>query len=101
MLPIQSCACCGAPGNRFAPDLAARLVLEGPHVYKLSSTCFMTSIKTASVFGLGKLGACIAATLAVRGFNVLGVDIDSEKVRRVNEGLSPVEEPLLAETITI
>ncbi len=60
----------------------------------------MKAIKTVSVFGLGKLGACIAATLAARGFEVLGVDIDPEKVRRVNEGLAPVDEPLLAETIT-
>src|SRR5688572_2398532 len=60
----------------------------------------MTPIRTASVFGLGKLGACIAATLAARGFDVLGVDIDPEKVRRVNEGLPPVDEPLLAETMT-
>lgn len=48
---------------------------------------------------MGKLGACIAATLAQRGFEVLGVDIDPEKVRKLNEGLPPVEEPLLAETI--
>src|SRR6266478_9643700 len=60
----------------------------------------MKVIKTVSVFGLGKLGSCIAATLAARGFDVLGVDIDAEKVRRVNQGLPPVEEPLLAETIT-
>jgi len=59
----------------------------------------MESIKSASVFGLGKLGACIAATLAQRGFEVVGVDIDPEKVRKVNAGLAPVEEPLLAETI--
>lgn len=59
----------------------------------------MKSIKTASVFGLGKLGACIAATLAARGFEVVGVDIDPEKVRKVNEGQPPVDEPLLAETI--
>jgi UDPglucose 6-dehydrogenase len=59
----------------------------------------MTPIRTASVFGLGKLGACIAATLAARGFDVLGVDIDAEKVRRINEGLPPVDEPLLAETM--
>jgi UDPglucose 6-dehydrogenase len=57
------------------------------------------TIQSASVFGLGKLGACIAATLAARGFNVTGIDIDPEKVRRLNEGLPPVEEPLLAETI--
>jgi len=59
----------------------------------------MKEIKRASVCGLGKLGACIAATLAARGFEVVGVDIDPEKVRKVNEGLPPVEEPLLAETI--
>jgi len=60
----------------------------------------MKPIRTISVFGLGKLGSCIAATYAARGFEVLGVDIDAEKVRRINEGLPPVEEPLLAETIT-
>jgi UDPglucose 6-dehydrogenase len=57
------------------------------------------TINSISVFGLGKLGACIAATLAARGFNVVGVDIDAEKVRRVNAGEPPVEEPLLAETM--
>src|SRR5690349_17778394 len=60
----------------------------------------MKSIEKVSVFGLGRLGACIAATLAARGFEVLDVDIEPEKVRRINEGLPPVEEPLLAETIT-
>src|SRR6266581_4954995 len=60
----------------------------------------MKSIERVSVCGLGKLGACIAATLAARGFEVVGVDIDPEKVRKVNEGLPPVQEPLLAETIT-
>ena len=59
----------------------------------------MESLNSIAVFGLGKLGACIAATLAARGFQVIGVDIDPEKVRRVNAGEPPVEEPLLAETI--
>lgn len=59
----------------------------------------MKTLQKVSVFGLGKLGACIAATLASRGFDVLGVDIDPEKVRLVNEGLPPVEEPLLAQTV--
>ncbi len=57
----------------------------------------MKSIERVSVCGLGKLGACIAATLAARGFEVLGVDLDPEKVRKTNAGLPPVEEPLLAE----
>src|SRR5436309_7765160 len=59
----------------------------------------MKNLQKISVFGLGKLGACIAATLAARGFDVLGVDIDPEKVRKINEGVPPVEEPLLAETM--
>src|SRR4249920_171805 len=59
----------------------------------------MNPIKTVSVCGLGKLGACIAATLAARGFEVVGVDIDREKVKKINEGLAPVDEPLLSETI--
>ena len=59
----------------------------------------MKQIQKASVCGLGKLGACIAATLAARGVEVVGVDIDAEKVRKVNDGLAPVEEPHLPETI--
>jgi len=59
----------------------------------------MKSIKTISVCGLGKLGACMAATFAARGFPVVGVDIDPEKIRKVNAGLPPLDEPLLAETI--
>ena len=57
-------------------------------------------IQRIAVVGLGKLGSCIAATLADRGFDVLGIDIDAEKVRRINEGLPPVDEPHLAETIS-
>ncbi len=60
----------------------------------------MNLIQNVSVFGLGKLGACIAATYAARGFGVVGVDIDPEKVRLVNEHRPPVEEPLLGETVT-
>ena len=75
----------------FNPD---RRVCDG-------ETCLpdMTPIKAVSVCGLGKLGSCIAATLAARGFDVVGVDIDQEKVNRINLGLAPVDEPLLAETI--
>ena len=53
----------------------------------------MNPIKTVSVCGLGKLGACIAATLSARGFEVVGVDIDPEKVRKINDGLPPAAWP--------
>jgi len=60
----------------------------------------MASLKKLSVFGLGKLGACMAATFAKRGYQVLGVDINAEAVRKINAGQPPVDEPLLAETMT-
>jgi UDPglucose 6-dehydrogenase len=59
----------------------------------------MLSIQSISVCGLGKLGACMAATLAARGFPVVGIDIDSQKISDVNAGVPPVDEPLLAETL--
>ena len=59
----------------------------------------MSSLKKLSVFGLGKLGACMAATFAERGYSVLGVDINAECVRKLNAGEAPVDEPLLAETV--
>src|ERR1700693_2435897 len=59
----------------------------------------MKSITSVSVCGLGKLGACMAATFAARGVSVVGVDIDPEKIRKVNAGEAPVDEPRLAETM--
>ncbi len=50
----------------------------------------MSSLKKISVFGLGKLGTCMAATFAQRGFDVLGVDINPEAVRKINVGEAPV-----------
>src|SRR5437773_11016242 len=60
----------------------------------------MSRLKKLSVFGMGKLGACLAATFAQRGFEVLGVDINPEVVRKINAGEPPVDEPLLAETMS-
>jgi UDPglucose 6-dehydrogenase len=52
-----------------------------------------------SVFGLGKLGASMAAGMASRGFHVVGVDISTAAVTAVNEGRAPVEETGLGELI--
>lgn len=52
-----------------------------------------------SVVGLGKLGACMAATMASKGMQVIGVDINSRNVELINEGHAPVVEPGLDEMI--
>lgn len=54
---------------------------------------------TYSVVGLGKLGASMAAAIASRGFNVIGVDVSQRAVDLVNSGRAPVQETGLEELI--
>ena len=46
-----------------------------------------------SVFGLGYVGSVSAASFAADGHEVVGVDVNPDKVRAVNEGRSPIVEP--------
>lgn len=52
-----------------------------------------------SVVGLGKLGLCLAACFAEKGFDVLGVDIEEQVVEKVNQGRAPWFEPGLDELL--
>jgi GDP-mannose 6-dehydrogenase len=52
-----------------------------------------------SVFGLGYVGTVSAASFAADGHDVIGVDVNKEKVRMVNEGRSPIVEPGLDEVL--
>ena len=53
-----------------------------------------------AVVGLGKLGAPLAAVLASKGNQVLGVDINPSAVELLNGGHAPVEEPGLQKLIS-
>lgn len=57
----------------------------------------MSKLPRISVIGLGKLGACIAACFADKGFEVVGADVSARTVDLVNKGQAPVIEPGLAE----
>jgi UDPglucose 6-dehydrogenase len=57
----------------------------------------MAAKPTISVIGLGKLGACIAACFAHKGFSVIGADVSAKTVELVNQGQAPVTEPQLSE----
>src|SRR2546425_4140859 len=52
-----------------------------------------------SVFGLGYVGSVTAACLAKSGHEVVGMDVNAEKVATVNAATSPVVEPGLAELL--
>jgi UDPglucose 6-dehydrogenase len=53
-----------------------------------------------AVVGLGKLGAPLAAVLANKGNQILGIDVNPEAVRLLNDGLAPVEEPGLQDLVS-
>jgi len=55
--------------------------------------------ESLSVVGLGKLGLCLAACFAEKGFETLGVDIEELVVEKVNHGKAPWYEPGLAELL--
>ncbi len=51
------------------------------------------------VVGLGYVGTTAAACLAELGHEVIGVDVNAEKVDQINRGKSPISEPGLADLI--
>ena len=53
-----------------------------------------------AVVGLGKLGAPLAAVLASKGNDVVGIDVNPEAVRLLNGARAPVEEPGLQDLVT-
>jgi nucleotide sugar dehydrogenase len=46
-----------------------------------------------SIVGLGYIGTTIAGCVADRGIHVVGIDIDNDKVKKVNAGIPPISEP--------
>lgn len=52
-----------------------------------------------SVIGLGKLGSPLAAVLASKGHEVIGLDLNAHVVQLLSNGKAPVQEPRLQELI--
>jgi UDPglucose 6-dehydrogenase len=52
-----------------------------------------------TVLGTGYLGATHAASMAELGFEVLGVDVDAEKIAKLSDGVVPFFEPGLPELL--
>ena len=56
-------------------------------------------MKRISVVGLGYIGLPTAIIAAQAGFEVLGYDIDRDRVKRINEGIPTIFEPEVAERL--
>ena len=51
------------------------------------------------VIGLGFVGLSLTSVLASKGFNVIGIDVDEEKCKKISHGVSPFFEPNLEKTL--
>jgi len=55
---------------------------------------------TIAVIGLGKAGLPLAAVIAEAGLDIIGVDVDVQRCKQINNGINPIpEEPHLNELI--
>ena len=59
----------------------------------------MSSRPRISIFGLGRVGLCLAACYASEGFHVIGVDVDRRKLEIIKRGETPFYEPGLHELL--
>jgi UDPglucose 6-dehydrogenase len=59
----------------------------------------MQQVKNISVVGLGKLGLCTATCFASKGFMVIGLDVDIDKINKINKAVSPIMETGLSELL--
>ena len=57
--------------------------------------------KRISIFGLGYVGSVTSACLASKGHQVIGVDLNEQKVEEVNNGKSPIVEEGLSDLISL
>lgn len=51
------------------------------------------------IVGLGYVGVTAAACISSQGHSVIGVDVNEEKVQRINDGESPIVEPEVGDHI--
>ncbi|MEV8144223.1 UDP-glucose/GDP-mannose dehydrogenase family protein [Specibacter sp. NPDC078709] len=65
-----------------------------------NSSDMTTSRPRLTVIGTGYLGATHAAAMAELGFEVMGVDVDPDKIDRLSQGILPFHEPELPELLT-
>ncbi len=55
--------------------------------------------KSVCIIGLGYVGLPLAVQCALRGYNVYGLDNDKEKIKKINNGKSPIDEAFLNDNL--
>ena len=70
-------------------------------ILSLNDLLTKTKSKNAiiSVVGLGRVGLPLSSVLANSGFNVIGIDINSEKLASIKNAICPFFDPSLQENL--
>ena len=55
--------------------------------------------KTVAIIGLGYVGLPLACLCAKKGYFVLGVDINKDKIDKINNGQSPINDEYVKENL--
>ena len=59
------------------------------------------AVKKVAIFGMGYVGLTLAVSLANRGHQVLGIDIDKNLIKQLNKGSPHVHEPGLEDMLKV
>ena len=52
-----------------------------------------------AIIGLGFVGLSLTSVLSSKGFNVIGIDVDKERCKKISNGISPFFEPDLEKSL--
>lgn len=102
---------CAVYGDGFAADRIVNIIQQMPSITgiigSISEKCSLIkkyhedSMKKIAVLGLGYIGLPTSIMLADAGCDVVGVDIDIERVLAINKGEPIIQEPDLFEKLQI
>ena len=57
-------------------------------------------MKNVSIVGLGYVGLPLALLVAKKGYNVTGIDLDTERVSLINQGIDPIKDEYVADNLS-
>ena len=79
-------------GPLWRPTIMNRVeLLNAPKLVDVLEAKFLSHTATVGIIGMGYVGLPLARAFALKGFKVIGLDIDTGKVAKLNAGQSYIK----------